>query len=470
MDHFARPSSDAPPLVSVVVLNFNGESIIQRCIECLLAQTYANFEIIVVDNSSSDASCAIVKKYLNTGRITLVQSERNLGVPGGRNLGLLHVEGRLVAFIDNDGYAHRDWLTEGVKTLSSDDKVGAVAPLVFFARNPLVLNGAGGTVNFLGYGGDLCFNAPYEYAALPSEVLYPMGCGMIFRRSVLDLVGQFDACLFNYYDDADMGMRIWKAGYKVMVSPRSWVDHDFSYTDGILRNKVFLCERNRLRTVIKHFSGRYIRRWLGRELLFSARYLRAPALRSIPIRAWCWNLRHLICALHWRLRIPSDEGAFYSLMEPTWADYPLPTASNRSFRPSIRHASSTLIIDGEAELSQLEFGWYFLERDGAVSFRWTERFAASLFRLASASCRLCVRMRAASPRQHLAIHIRPFGRLAACLTKTVGPVSSLWSEHSVEVRLEPGLYEVVLRVSETVSDASGRLLGVAVSRISFDHA
>ncbi|MEO2166766.1 MAG: glycosyltransferase family A protein [bacterium] len=103
-------STHALPLVSVVVLNFNGEEVLSRCLESLDRQTHPNYEIIVVDNASSDASLAILEAHLPSAKLTVVRSETNRGVPGGRNLGVLHAQGEIVAFIDNDGYARPDWL------------------------------------------------------------------------------------------------------------------------------------------------------------------------------------------------------------------------------------------------------------------------------------------------------------------------------------------------------------------------
>jgi GT2 family glycosyltransferase len=462
----SRPAADAQPLVSVIVLNYNGESIIERCLDALLAQSYANYEIIVVDNNSTDRSLSILQGYLKTGRVTLVRSARNRGVPGGRNLGLLHAEGTIVAFIDNDGYARPDWLTEGINTLLSGPQVGAVAPLVFFARNPLILNGAGGTLNLQGYGGDLCFNTPYEFATIPSEVLYPMGCGMIFRRTVLDQVGQFDSCLFNYYDDVDLGIRIWKAGYKVVVSRRSWIDHDFSYTNAILKNKVLLCERNRLRTILKHFSAAYILRWLVHDIPYSMRYFLTPSLRTVPIRAWSWNLFHLISALVWRARFASGQSSFHHLLDATWGSYPLPTADNQSFRPSIQDSSDTLVIDGHTEVPQLQFGWHCVEHDGAINFRWTEAHASALFALASPAALMTFRMRAASPVQ-LLVRLRSVKDLETRVSRIINPVSTEWNEWASRVDIEPGLYEMVLSANGTTIDSSGRRLGIAIAHVAF---
>jgi GT2 family glycosyltransferase len=453
--------------VSVVVLNHNGASVISRCIECLLTQSYTNFEIIVVDNNSTDSSLSILQNYFNAGRIMLVRSNRNYGVPGGRNLGLSHARGEIVAFIDNDGYARDNWLTEGVKTLLSDPRLGAVAPLVFFADNTLILNGAGGTLNLQGYGGDICFNTPFEFATIPGEVLYPMGCGMIFRRAALDRIGPFDSSLFNYYDDVDAGIRTWKAGYKVIVARDSQVDHGFSYTERIFKNKVLLCERNRLRVILKHFGAAYILSWLAREIPYSMRYFLTPSLRSIPIRAWAWNFLHLASIVRWRARFPSDPRAFAHLIDATWGTYPLPTANNQAFRPAIQDAVDTLVIDGHTELPQLQFGWYNVERDGALDFRWTEEYASALFVITLATKVMTLRLRTESVTD-LVVWLKSFKDPKMDSSIVISQVSREWSERTFGIDLQPGAYRMVLSAKTVHIDASRRRLGVAIADIRFN--
>ena len=92
-----------PKLVSVIVLNLNGEKILRNCIDHLLRQTYRNLEIIVIDNGSTDGSVAVLEQYLGTGKLSVVRCHKNLGVPGGRNLGVWHAQGEILAFMDNDG-------------------------------------------------------------------------------------------------------------------------------------------------------------------------------------------------------------------------------------------------------------------------------------------------------------------------------------------------------------------------------
>jgi GT2 family glycosyltransferase len=256
---------DASPLVSVIVLNFNGAAILPRCLEHLLAQTYSAREIIVVDNASTDGSAAVLSAYAERG-VRTVASATNRGCAGGRNAGIEAARGDVIAFMDNDGYADPHWLAEAIAALTAADGIGAVAPLVFFDRQGLVLNGAGGTLNRRGYGGDYCFQEPYEFAQLPHAVLYPMGCGMVVRRQVLEAMDGFDEELFNYYDDVEVGVWAWRLGLQVVCAPRAWVDHGFGSTDVLNRNKVALCERNRIRTILKYFPAHLLPAWAVREV------------------------------------------------------------------------------------------------------------------------------------------------------------------------------------------------------------
>ncbi len=373
------PVRRAAPRVSVIVLNLNGEKIIGRCIDHLLAQTFDDFEIVVVDNNSVDGSLAALERYLGSGRLSIVRAKRNLGVAGGRNLGVRHAQGAIIAFIDNDGYAHPRWLTEVVKTLDSDPRIGVVASTVFFDNRKIILNGAGGTVNYQGYGADLCFDTPYEFAQLPRRVLYAMGCGMVVRKDVLDRIGPLDEKLFNYYDDTELGIRAWKSGFEVAVAPEAWVDHGFSYSDKLLNNKAFLCERNRIRTILKYFPVRSLPPWFVREIAFSSKFDHEQLL--IILKAWIWNLAHLPSALGLRIKFALRRNSFWNLLDPSWGHFPPPHPNNQINRPDLALARHFLWLDGKSDASQLNFGWYYAEHDGVLGFRWSAPQASAFLKL-----------------------------------------------------------------------------------------
>ncbi len=262
----AASSTMPTSLVSVVVLNFNGAAVIDRCLDHLRGQTYPHREVIVVDNGSSDESVERLDRRARQGEIVLVRSPTNLGVAGGRNLALRRTRGDVVAFLDNDAYPSPTWLFELTAKLASDDKIGAVASLVFFDRHKLILNSAGGTLNYRGHGADWCFNVLLEHASLPDEVLYPTGCGMAVRRAVLDRIGEQDDVIPYYgYDDVEVGIRTWQLGSRVVLARRAWVDHDRGYSARFNPNLSLLRERGRIRNALKYLPGARLLAWLAHE-------------------------------------------------------------------------------------------------------------------------------------------------------------------------------------------------------------
>lgn len=456
--------------VSVIVLNFNGEKIIRECLDHLLKQTYPDFEIIVVDNASSDGSVAVLEEYLTTGKVSVVRSTKNLGVSGGRNLGLLYTRGEIVAFMDNDGCADKNWLKEAVRTLESDERIGAVASVVFFSKRKIILNGAGGTLNFQGYGGDICFNSPYEFAEIPHEVLYPMGCGMMIRKGLMDLIGPFDSVPLKWYDDTELGIRLWKLGFRVVVSHNAWVDHNMGHSDQFLPGKIYLCERARIRTVLKYYPTRQLVRWLLREWYFLryVRHFKSPSLWSIPFKAWAWNICHLISTLKWRSKFAFKRNSFWHLLHPSWGAFPPPAPNNRAYRPDPKQAKDWLILDGDADRHQLNFGWYYEEREGAMSYRCTEAHASAFFRFGSVVhiCSIMLRILCAGQRSRIVV--RRLGEIEPVLEIPIEAPLLSWQKKSYPCNVGAGIYEILLLTEGIFRDASGRELGVAVSAIEFN--
>ena len=279
----------------MIVVCWNAEAVLGRCLRQLGEQDYPAYEVIVVDDASSDGTLAVAEAARASGmELQIVRSGHNRGCPGARNLGLRQARGEMVGFVDADGFAAPDWLSRAVAHFA-EPTVGGVASTVFFDDNPLVLNGAGGTTNRQGWAADLWINQSFEQAEPGGEALYPMGCGMVFRREALARVGPFDDRMLNYYDDVDYGMRVWRAGYRVLIAPDAWIDHGFGAGGGDSARKRLLCERHRMRVVLKHAPLEELRRWFAQELreLHRAR----SALRRQKLAAIAWNVRHLPSAL-----------------------------------------------------------------------------------------------------------------------------------------------------------------------------
>lgn len=114
------------PLISVIIVNYNGKTFLQHCLDSVLNQSLAKskYEIIVVDNNSSDNSVSFIKR--NFPQIKLVESSENLGFAGGNNLGVTHAQGKYIVLLNNDTKVDRQWLAHLLSHIESDTSIAAV--------------------------------------------------------------------------------------------------------------------------------------------------------------------------------------------------------------------------------------------------------------------------------------------------------------------------------------------------------
>ncbi len=469
----AASGAAAAPLASVIVVCWNSAEVLGQCLEQLLAQDYPSYEIVVVDDGSEDSTREVAERALPSGRLTIVGSPVNRGCPHARNLGLSHAKGEIIAYIDADGFAAPSWLRHLVAAFEADESVGGVASTVFFVANPLVINGAGGTVNRQGWAADLSMSESYERAEIRSEALYPMGCGMAMRRSAVERVGPFDDRMLNYYDDVDYGMRLWRAGYRVVVAPEAWVDHDFGHGGGDPARKRLLCEQHRMRVVLKHASLPRLARWALHEALATIRA--CSSRRRLKLKAMRWNVRHLPSTLasRWRLRragrVPDR------LVDPSWGDgFPSGVPPLRTPRPEA--ATNTIDVSDPSSEGQLLYGWFAVEPISGRSYRWAGIQAAALIRLQVPARRL---------RLHYAHVPVDMGGVDMCIRRAGSPepLTPVWGtrlswqsiEQSVEshpLALPAGDYEVVFCARHGWSGPSveSRSLAFALASMSFEES
>ncbi len=248
-----------PGLASIIVLNWNGKNVIFDCLDSLLAQPYAQKEIILVDNGSRDGSLEMIReKY--SGRIKIIENPENLGFAGGCNTGMRASQGEWIALINSDSTVEKNWIEEMIKGIRQSVSIGMVACKIYFWGKDKVLENTGQIISRDGLGrtrGRLEKDTgQYDHR---SAVLCPSGCAALYRRSMLDLTGFFDEKFFAYADDIDIGLRGRLAGYKCFYVPEAVAYHKLSASFGLLSPfKAFLVERNRLWVVIKCFPRRHL--------------------------------------------------------------------------------------------------------------------------------------------------------------------------------------------------------------------
>jgi len=242
------------PLVSVIILNFNGCSVLRSCLEGMRRQKYSNFEVIVVDNGSVDDSVEVVQKEFSW--VTLVVNEKNLGYAEGNNRGLRVAKGEYVVFLNNDAYPKDDWLSSLVKTAKSDSKIGIVGSKVFRGKTNL-LESAGGWIEYpLGDAPPRAYlkfdNGKYDKK---EEVAYVSGAALLVKKDLTDKLGCFDPMYFCYHEETDLCWRARLAGYVVLYDPNAVVYHHGSFTTGKLsERRIYWQSRNRIMTNVKNLQ------------------------------------------------------------------------------------------------------------------------------------------------------------------------------------------------------------------------
>jgi GT2 family glycosyltransferase len=259
IDDFEKRSSSNFPLVSIVVLNYNGKQHLRDCLGSLSRTNYPNFEIILIDNASADGSVEWVAR--NYPQIRIVSNKVNLGATGGYNVGIRHAKGKYISILNNDVEVDKNWLKSLVYILEEDSRIGAADSkyLNFYERNRFDLSAAAG--RFLDYFGNVYARGHGENdEGAYNDLCRAFVALTIFRRDVIFKVGLFDEDFFYGYDDVDLSWRINLIGYKIYYVPNSVIYHKSGATvklNKITRPEFYIRDKkNRLVTLIKNYSGK----------------------------------------------------------------------------------------------------------------------------------------------------------------------------------------------------------------------
>ena len=247
------------PSLSVIIVNLNGEHLLEDCLGSLCEQTYRDFEVIFVDNGSQDGSVARARGLLP--EIHIIALAENLGFAQGANLGLQKAAGRCLVLLNNDTWVAPDFLAELAKAAETDERVGMVAPKIlnFFQRTRI--DSVGGLLlcrDGIAQGRGRGETDTGQYDA-GGRALMPSGCAALYRRELLDEVGAFDGEFFAYGEDTDLGLRAAWAGWETAAAPRAIAYHKYSATaQAYSPFKMLLVERNHYFVALKNYPLRLL--------------------------------------------------------------------------------------------------------------------------------------------------------------------------------------------------------------------
>lgn len=243
--------------VTLVIVNWNGKQFLERCLSALIAQTVTPYEIILVDNASSDGSVEIARRF---PMVRLIALDRNMGFACGNNLAVSAAskESEWIALINPDAFAEPRWLEALLAAADRNREFDVFGGKLVNATAPTLLDGAGDVYHVSGLVWRMSHGMPVSAdTENEREVFSPCAAAALYRRSALHKVGGFDEDYFCYVEDVDLGFRLRLAGYRCLYVPQSVAHHVGSGTTGGQHSDfaMYHGHRNLVWTFVKDMPG-----------------------------------------------------------------------------------------------------------------------------------------------------------------------------------------------------------------------
>lgn len=246
------------PQVFIIVLNWNGLADTLACLESLAELDYPDYEVLVVDNGSTDGSVATIRECFPG--VAVIENGENLGYAEGNNKGVEHalqVGTDYVFVLNNDTIVCRNTLAELVAVAETHPRVGAVGPKIYYHTKPRRIWFFGGTIDWR-RGVTVNLGADEEDVGRFEEVRavdFLAGCALLIRRETWEDVGSFDPRFFMYWEEVDWCVRARRAGYDLLVVPQAKMWHKTSPANQSYSPRtLYYMTRNRLLFVHKNQS------------------------------------------------------------------------------------------------------------------------------------------------------------------------------------------------------------------------
>jgi len=237
------------PKISVIIVNYNGKKLLENCLESLFKTDYNNFEVILVDNNSTDGSMEFVTK--NYPKIIVIKLDSNKGFAEPNNIGAKIAKGEYLLFLNNDTVTTTNFISEMVKVLEKDEKIAICQSLLLKPDGNI--DSSGDFIDKMG----IVYNSKTKTDEI-KEISSARGASMLIRKKIFDKLGGFDEKFFFSFEDVDLGWRSWILGYKVVIVPNSIVYHSAGKTSSNFKPEVaFHGLKNQLSMKITNFEPRF---------------------------------------------------------------------------------------------------------------------------------------------------------------------------------------------------------------------
>jgi len=239
--------------ISIIIPVYNRKDLLKKCLDSISKQHYKDFEVILIDNGSSDGAIEFIKEKYPF--IKIIENKENYGPPYARNQGILVSKGDYILFLDNDTeFIRKDTLANMMKIIKKDKNVGAVGGELIMDGNNNILGICGRNFKRI---------EPYAYLKneennknLLKKCDYFNTSNILIKKDILYSVGGFDPYYFCGHEDTDIGFRIGERGYKHIFGLNTGVKHVYS---NIYRlNQEYIVSRGNIRFCLKNKNFRSV--------------------------------------------------------------------------------------------------------------------------------------------------------------------------------------------------------------------
>jgi GT2 family glycosyltransferase len=286
------------PLITIIIPNWNGKHLLEHCLPSVAKLNYPNFEVIIIDNGSSDESAHYVRS--NFPSYKFIELGSNTGFPHAVNVGIKESNGEYFALLNNDTEVDLNWLDELLAGFSVSPTIGIVASklLNFYQRD--TIDSAGDVINIVGQGypiGGGQKDGP-EWN-IGKYIFSGTGGASLYKREMIQEIGLFEEIFFMYFEDVDLSYRALRKGYTVWYQPTAVVYHIQKASSNKSKSLLeYLLYRNFVINYLINTPGElfFRRNSLLKFLLVFVHtffYQIHKGHGSAAIKAWWWLLTHI---------------------------------------------------------------------------------------------------------------------------------------------------------------------------------
>ena len=279
------------PLVSVIILNWNGTDILPRCLEAVTNQTFEDFEVIVVDNASDDRSMDDLEK--KWPMVKTIRLKNNLGFAAANNTAAGRAGGDWLAFLNNDAFPRPDWLGNLVQAAQDNPGYLFFASTLVQAENPGLIESTGDILHTSASAWHRDKDLRVENLTIesspvvPNKVFSPCAAAGFYERESFLRAGGFDSDYFSHHEDVDLGFRLRLAGLNCLYVPCAQVAHIGSASfGGEGSTTIYQTQRNMVWTYFKNMPGTLLWRYLPAHIIANCFYLLNYSLKGHAKTVW----------------------------------------------------------------------------------------------------------------------------------------------------------------------------------------